>query len=360
MQRHFATMADAARDQRETTLALRGGMEEPGADAGGPAPYRGEDFDELKAKLEAADAEIKRLNQVNFELVTAQRDAFRSLSQNECAKQALWDFEEVAGEEDEIRHDRSVREALLTESQIKKQGLLERLAQKQNAGTRRARGGVDLGGPGPGHYIEIAQLKVALGKLEVKLEAAQTENARLHQLNLELVTARHDALLSDIVRPKKRPRVEDGDVAADEAKPAIQALEPAWKLVELAADEAELRSFRSGLDFLETQRAIKRLGHLDRDAQRENHLTRIQKQNHLTRSGLGGDAGRPGSGHYVEIAVLKGTVGKLEIKLAAAQKEIARLNEALQDLLRTRLDSAVAELAQKKRPRIDDDAAANH
>ena len=109
-----------------------------------------------------------------------------------------------------------------------------------------------------------------------------------HQVNLELVTARHDALLSEVDRPKKRARVEDGNVAADEAKPAIQALEPAWKLVELAADEAELRSFRSGLDFLETQRAIKRLGHLDRDAQRENHLTRIQKQNHLTRSGLGG------------------------------------------------------------------------
>ena len=207
-------MADAARDQRETTLALQGEVEGPGADAGGPAPYRGKDFDELKAKLEAADAEIKRLNQVNFELVTAQRDAFRSLSQNECAKQALWDFEEVAGEEDEIRLDRSVREALQTESQIKKQGQLERLAQSQNAGTRRARGGVDVGGPGPGHYIEIAQLKVALGKLEVKLEAAQTENARLHQMNLELVTARHDALLSDIVRPKKRPRVDD-DAAAN-------------------------------------------------------------------------------------------------------------------------------------------------
>ena len=352
-------MADAARDQRETTLALQGEVEGPGADAGGPAPYRGKDFDELKAKLEAADAEVKRLNQVNFELVTAQRDAFRSLSQNECAKQALWDFEEVAGEEDEIRHDRSVREGALTECEIKKQGLLERLAQSQNAGTRSAFGGVDTGGPGPGHYVAIAELKVALGKLEVKLEAAQTENARLHQVNLELVTARHDALLSEVARPKKRARVEDGNVAADEAKPAIQALEPAWKLVELAADEAEVRNFRSGLDFLDTQRAIKRLGHLYRDAQRENHLTRIQKQNQLTRSGLGGDAGRPGSGHYVEIAVLKGTVGKLEIKLAAAQKEITRLNEALQDELRAQRDSAVAELAQKKRRRVDDAAAAN-
>ena len=354
-------MADAARDQRETTLALRGGMEEPGADAGGPAPYRGEDFDELKAKLEAADAEVKRLNQVNFELLNAQHDAvLAKLSQNECAKQALRDFAEVAGEEDEIRHDRSVREGALTECEIKKQGPLERLAQSQNAGTRSAFGGVDAGGPGPGHYVAITELKVALGKLEVKLEAAQTENARLHQVNLELVTARHDALLSEVARPKKRARVEDGNVAADEAKPAMQALEPAWKLVELAADEAELRNFRSGLDFLDTQRAIKRLGHLYRDAQRENHLTRTQEQNHLTRSGLGGgDAGRPGPGHYVEIAVLKGTVEKLEIKLAAAQKEIARLNEALQDELRAQRDSAVAELAQKKRRRVDDAAAAN-
>ena len=353
-------MADAARDQRETTLALRGDVEEPGADAGGPAPYRGKDFDELKAKLEAADAEVKRLNQVNFELVTAQRDAFRSLSQNECAKQALWDFEEVAGEEDEIRHDRSVREGALTECEIKKQGLLERLAQSQNAGTRSAFGGVDAGGPGPGHYVAIAELKVALGKLEVKLEAAQTENARLHQLNLELVTARHDALLSEVARPKKRARVEDGNVAADEAKPAIQALEPAWKLVELAADEAELRSFRSGLDFLETQRAIKRLGHLDRDAQRENHLTRIQKQNQLTRSGLGGDAGRPGPGHYVEIAVLKGTVEKLEVKLEAAQKEIARLHQLNLELVAARHDALLSDIVRpKKRPRVDDDDAAN-
>ncbi|CAH0363719.1 unnamed protein product [Pelagomonas calceolata] len=343
-------MADAARDQRETTLALRGDVEEPGADAGGPAPYRGKDFDELKAKLEAADAEVKRLNQVNFELLNAQHDAvLAKLSQNECAKQALWDFAEVAGDEDEIRHDRSVREALLTESQIKKQGLLERLAQKQNAGTRRARGGVDLGGPGPGHYIAIAELKVALGKLEVKLEAAQTENARLHQLNLELVTARHDALLSEVARPKKRARVEDGNVAADEAKPAMQAA------CECPVEEAEDRYMQLKSDFLVTQREIEMLGTLDRTA---------QEQNHLTRNGLGGvDAGGPGPGHYVEMAVLKGTVGKLEIKLAAAQKEIARLNEALQDVLRTRLDSAVAELAaslaQKKRSRVDDDAAAN-
>ena len=65
----------------------------------------------------------------------------------------------------------------------------------------------------------VSELRVALGKLEVKLEAAQTENARLHQMNLELVTARHDALLSEVARPKKRARVArvstDGQLARD-------------------------------------------------------------------------------------------------------------------------------------------------
>ena len=186
---------------------------------------------------------------------------------------------------------------------------------------------------------------MALGKLEVKLEAAQTENARLHQLNFELVTARHDALLSEVARPKKRARVEDGNVAADEAKPAMQAA------CECPVEEAEDRYMQLKSDFLVTQREIEMLGTLDRTA---------QEQNHLTRNGLGGvNAGGPGPGQYVEIAVLKGTVGKLEIKLAAAQKEIARLNEALQDELRAQRDSAVAELAQKKRRRVDDAAAAN-
>ena len=44
--------------------------------------------------------------------------------------------------------------------------------------------------------------------------------------------------------------------------------------------------------------------------------------------------------------------------LKDAQKEIARLNQALQDELRSR--ATVAELAQKKRPRVVDDAAANY
>jgi len=46
-----------------------------GGDAGAPPPYWGKVIDELKAKLEAAEKEIARLNQVNFELVAWQRDA---------------------------------------------------------------------------------------------------------------------------------------------------------------------------------------------------------------------------------------------------------------------------------------------
>ena len=45
--------------------------------------------------------------------------------------------------------------------------------------------------------------------------------------------------------------------------------------------------------------------------------------------------------------------------LQSARNEIARLNKALQDELRAQRDSAVAELAQKKRRRLDDDDAAN-
>ena len=76
------------------------------------APRRtGTIIDELKAKLEAADAEGQTPEPGELRALEPQHDAvLAKLSQNECAKQALQDFEEVAGEEDEIRHDRSVRE----------------------------------------------------------------------------------------------------------------------------------------------------------------------------------------------------------------------------------------------------------
>ena len=115
-----------------------------------------------------------------------------------------------------------------------------------------------------------------------------------------------------------------GDVAADEAKLVMQACECPVK-------EAEDRYIRLQCDFLVTQRQIEMLGTLERTA---------QEQNHLTRSGLGGDAGRPGPGHYVEIAVL---MHQLNLELVAA-----RHDALLSDIVRP-----------KKRPRVDDDDAAN-
>ena len=319
-------MADAARDQRETTLALRGGVEEPCADASGPLALvttqqnsvtRSDPFEALEPPKEfsrddvpriAGESELQHLERCYILLAAQYEYALQQSRFEHNARLVHWREKEKALDDLETARKEIAR-------------LNEVRAQRDSA---------------------VSELRVALGKLEVKLEAAQTENARLHQVNLELVTARHDALLSEVARPKKRARVEDGNVAADEAKPAMQACD---------IEEAEHKAERLECDFLVTQQEIEFLGRLDRTA---------QEQNHLTRNGLGGvDAGGPGPGHYVEMAVLKGTVGKLEIKLAAAQKEIARLNQALQDVLRTRLDSAVAELAQKKRRRLDDDAAAN-
>ena len=85
-----------------------------------------------------------------------------------------------------------------------------------------------------------------------------------------------------------------------------------------------------------------------------------------TRKADGGvDAGGPGPGLYLEITRLESIIASKDEELKAMstmlqseRNEIARLNEALQDELRSR--AAVAELALKKRRRVDDDAAANH
>ena len=286
-------MADAAHDQRETTLALQGEVEEPGADASGPLALvttqqnsvtrhaGGDPFDAHEPSEEFTREGVPR--------VYAGESDFYTLMDS---------YDRLAG-----RHEYAIGYA--------------KLARSSRAAMWREK-----------------------EKALDDLETARKEIARLNEVLQNDLRSR--AAAAELAL-KNRPRVV-GDVAADEAKLVMQACECPVK-------EAEDRYIRLQCDFLVTQRQIEMLGTLERTA---------QEQNHLTRSGLGGDAGRPGPGHYVEIAVLKGTVGKLEIKLAAAQKEIARLNEALQDVLRTRLDSAVAELAQKKRPRIDDDAAANH
>ena len=182
----------------------------------------------------------------------------------------------------------------------------------------------------------VAELRVALGKLEGQLEAAQTENARLHQLNLELVTARHDALLSDIVRLKKRARVEDNNVAADEAK--------------LDAGEETFRS--AGGVLVDAEGFIARLPGEDSLAYSERCYNLLD----VEFGKMIGEANRMRR----EVSKTREKNRCLEDELKDAREEIARLNEALQDELRAQRDSAVAELAQKKRRRLDDDAAANY
>ena len=286
-------MADAARDQRETALALRGDVTEPGADASGPLAlvttqqnsvtrhaggdpfdaheppkeftcegvprvYAGESdfytlmdsYDRLAGRHEYAIgyAKLARSSRAAMwrekekaldDLETARKEIARlnEVLQNDlrsraaAAELALKNRPRVVGDvaadeaklvmqacecpvkEAEDRYIRLQCDFLVTQRQIEMLGTLERTAQEQNHLTRSGLGGGDAGRPGPGHYVEIAVLKGTVEKLEVKLEAAQKEIARLHQLNLELVAARHDALLSDIVRPKKRPRVDEDDAA---------------------------------------------------------------------------------------------------------------------------------------------------
>ena len=286
-------MADAARDQRETTLALQGEVEGSGADASGPLAlvttqqnsvtrhaggdpfdaheppeeftreevprvYAGESdfytlmdsYDRLAGRHEYAIgyAKLARSSRAAMwrekekaldDLETARKEIARlnEVLQNDlrsraaAAELALKNRPRVVGDvaadeaklvmqacecpvkEAEDRYIRLQCDFLVTQRQIEMLGTLERTAQEQNHLTRSGLGGGDAGRPGPGHYVEIAVLKGTVGKLEIKLAAAQKEIARLHQLNLELVAARHDALLSDIVRPKKRPRVDDDDAA---------------------------------------------------------------------------------------------------------------------------------------------------
>ena len=286
-------MADAARDQRETTLVFQGEVEAPGADASGPLAlvttqqnsvtrhaggdpfdahepseeftregvprvYAGESdfytlmdsYDRLAGRHEYAIgyAKLARSSRAAMwrekekaldDLETARKEIARlnEVLQNDlrsraaAAELALKNRPRVVGDvaadeaklvmqacecpvkEAEDRYIRLQCDFLVTQRQIEMLGTLERTAQEQNHLTRSGLGGGDAGRPGPGHYVEIAVLKGTVEKLEVKLEAAQKEIARLHQLNLELVAARHDALLSDIVRPKKRPRVADDDAA---------------------------------------------------------------------------------------------------------------------------------------------------
>ena len=70
--------------EAELTRSAYGG----GDDVGGPPPYWGKVIDELKAKLEAAEKEIARLNQVNFELVTKHTAELSKFTELMTARQA--------------------------------------------------------------------------------------------------------------------------------------------------------------------------------------------------------------------------------------------------------------------------------
>ena len=190
-------MADAARDQREATLALQGEVEGPGADASGPLALvttqqnsvtRSDPFEAREPPKEfsrddvpriAGESELQHLERCYILLAAQYEYALQQSRFEHNARLAHWREKEKALDDLETARKEIAR-------------LNEVRAQRDSA---------------------VSELRVALGKLEVKLEAAQTENARLHQMNLELVTARHDALLSDIVRPKKRPRVDDAAAA---------------------------------------------------------------------------------------------------------------------------------------------------
>ena len=124
----------------------------------------------------------------------------------------------------------------------------------------------------------------------------------------------------------------------------------------MGADQRERELIKSGE---EVERArIESYDRLVREAQLRYAQTR--------KADGGVDAGGPGPGLYLEITRLESEIASkdeelkdMSTMLQSARNEIARLNKALQDELRAQRDSAVAELAQKKRRRVDDDAAAN-
>ena len=339
-----------------------------GLDAGGPGPDWGKvivdlgtERDELKARWEAADKEVKRLNQVNFELVTARHGPLRprkraliqdgdaGAEQFQSADGVLIDasgFITRLPGEDDLAYQERCYDRLDVEFERATHAYNAAKDEKIRANNRADKALDDLEAARKEiarlnevraqRDSAVAELRVALGKLEGQLEAAQTENARLHQLNLELVTARHDALLSDIVRLKKRARVEDNNVAADEAK--------------LDAGEETFRS--AGGVLVDAEGFIARLPGEDSLAYSERCYNLLD----VEFGKMIGEANRMRR----EVSKTREKNRCLEDELKDAREEIARLNEALQDELRAQRDSAVAELAQKKRRRLDDDAAANY
>jgi len=372
-------LADAARDQRETALALRGDVTEPGADASGPLALvttqqnsvtrhaGGDPFDAHEPPKEFTCEGVPRVYAGESDFYTLMDSYDRLAGRHEYAigyaklarssRAAMWREKEKARDDLETARKEIAR---LNEARLEEERSYDRLDVEFERATHaynaaederirannradKARDDLEAARKEIARLNEVraqrdsavAELRVALGKLEGQLEAAQTENARLHQLNLELVTARHDALLSDIVRLKKRARVEDNNVAADEAK--------------LDAGEETFRS--AGGVLVDAEGFIARLPGEDSLAYSERCYNLLD----VEFGKMIGEANRMRR----EVSKTREKNRCLEDELKDAREEIARLNEALQDELRAQRDSAVAELAQKKRRRLDDDAAAN-
>ena len=372
-------LADAARDQRETALALRGDVTEPGADASGPLALvttqqnsvtrhaGGDPFDAHEPPEEFTREEVPRVYAGESDFYTLMDSYDRLAGRHEYAigyaklarssRAAMWREKEKARDDLETARKEIAR---LNEARLEEERSYDRLDVEFERATHaynaaederirannradKARDDLEAARKEIARLNEVraqrdsavAELRVALGKLEGQLEAAQTENARLHQLNLELVTARHDALLSDIVRLKKRARVEDNNVAADEAK--------------LDAGEETFRS--AGGVLVDAEGFIARLPGEDSLAYSERCYNLLD----VEFGKMIGEANRMRR----EVSKTREKNRCLEDELKDAREEIARLNEALQDELRAQRDSAVAELAQKKRRRLDDDATAN-
>ena len=393
-------MADAARDQRETTLALQ--KVEPGADAGGPlvlvttqqnAVMRSDPFEALEppkefsrddvpriegesesqylerwyifmaAKyeyalqhsrlehnarlahwrekekalddLETARKEIARLNEVHkndlrsraaaAELALNNRPrvvADAAHDQRKTSLEAfLADCDKLDADGDNKELITIVRNAERENFEAEFRGRIERKIQKEAMQTRISFGGVDAGGPGPAWGKVIVDLGVERDELKAKWEAADKEVKRLNQVNFELVTARHGPL-----RPRKRALIPDGDAGAEQHQSADGVLVDASGFITRLPGEDDLAYQERCYD------------RLDVEFERATHAYNAAKDEKIRANNR---------------------ADKALDDLEAARKEIARLNKALQDELRAQRDSAVAELAQKKRRRVDD-AAANY
>ena len=198
-------------------------------------------------------------------------------------------------------------------------GRIERKIQKEAMQTRVSYGGLDAGGPGPDWGKVIVDLGTERDELKAKWEDADKEVKRLNQVNFELVTARRGPL-----RPRKRALIQDGDASAEQFQSADGVLIDASGFITRLPGEDDLAYQERCYD------------RLDVEFERATHAYNAAKDEKIRANNR---------------------ADKALDDLEAARNEIARLNKALQDELRAQRDSAVSELAQKKRRRVDDDAA---